>query len=309
MRDMADKRFPFAGLPSSWFVVAASGELEMGQVVPLRYFGRELVLYRGSDGKAVMLDAYCPHLGAHLGHGGKVCGETLQCPFHGWRFDGEGVCVEVPNASKIPPKALTRSWPVVEQSGWVFAWHDREGKPPGWQPPSLPEFSSDDWLAPERKRWTVRTHVLDTNENNCDRAHLLFVHGLMDVRSTAQADDHVLRVRHEFKADMTRLSMPGTVFDGTVEGTHSGLGVLTQRIRAMVEGLLLSTQTPIDDDTVDLRFTFTVQKSPHEQIAPVASQHTWPDLVRDVRGDIRSWERKVWPERRLLSEPDGPTGL
>ena len=62
-------RFPFP-IPSGWFAVAFSSELEAGEVKPVRYFGKELVLFRTSDGEAHLLDAFCPHLGAHLGHGG-----------------------------------------------------------------------------------------------------------------------------------------------------------------------------------------------------------------------------------------------
>ena len=61
-------RFPF-GIPNCWFHVSYSDELKLGEVKPVHYFGRDLVLFRGEDGKAVCLDAYCPHLGAHLGVG------------------------------------------------------------------------------------------------------------------------------------------------------------------------------------------------------------------------------------------------
>jgi hypothetical protein len=63
------ENFPFP-IPISWYAVAYSDELEGGQVLPLSLLGRELVAFRGEDGVAAVLDAYCPHLGAHLGHGG-----------------------------------------------------------------------------------------------------------------------------------------------------------------------------------------------------------------------------------------------
>ena len=81
-------RYPFPPFPDGWFQVGYSDELAPGQVVPLKYFGRELVLYRGEDGVAHLLDAHCPHLGAHLGHGGRVVGADIECPFHAWKFSG-----------------------------------------------------------------------------------------------------------------------------------------------------------------------------------------------------------------------------
>src|SRR5262249_44680373 len=65
-------RFPFPRYPDGWFQVAYADELAPGDVVPLRYFGRDLVLYRTQDGAPHVLDAHCPHMGAHLGYGGSA---------------------------------------------------------------------------------------------------------------------------------------------------------------------------------------------------------------------------------------------
>ncbi|NRA09648.1 MAG: Rieske 2Fe-2S domain-containing protein, partial [Myxococcales bacterium] len=86
-------RYPFTSTPDGWYHVAASEEVEAGQVRSLRFFGRDLVLFRTESGEAIVLDAHCPHLGAHLGHGGQVVGESIRCPFHAWRFGSDGRCV------------------------------------------------------------------------------------------------------------------------------------------------------------------------------------------------------------------------
>ena len=64
------KRYPLPPFPNGWFKVCFSDELEVGDVKPLHQFGQELVIYRTEDGTARVLDAFCPHLGAHLGYGG-----------------------------------------------------------------------------------------------------------------------------------------------------------------------------------------------------------------------------------------------
>ena len=79
-------------IPFGWYAVSLSHELAVGEVKPVEYFNRELVVFRTEGGEAKVLDAYCPHLGAHLGHGGTVKGESIACPFHGWQFNGEGEC-------------------------------------------------------------------------------------------------------------------------------------------------------------------------------------------------------------------------
>src|SRR5512145_2144386 len=85
-------RFPFPAYPNGWFRVAYSHELARAEVRPLFLLGRDLVLFRDEEGVARVLDAHCRHLGAHLGHGGKVEGGGIRCPFHAWRWNGEGVC-------------------------------------------------------------------------------------------------------------------------------------------------------------------------------------------------------------------------
>src|SRR5690606_31236792 len=94
-------RFPF-GLPNGWFLLAYADELAPGQLMPLHALDRDLVVFRGASGSVHAFDAHCPHLGAHLGVGGRVVGDTIECPFHGWRFGGDGGCVEIPYAKRIP---------------------------------------------------------------------------------------------------------------------------------------------------------------------------------------------------------------
>ena len=68
-------------MPTGWFQVAWSDEIATGQVHRMHYFGQEMVAWRAQSGRLCVMDAYCEHLGAHLGHGGHVEGESIQCPF------------------------------------------------------------------------------------------------------------------------------------------------------------------------------------------------------------------------------------
>ena len=138
-------RFPF-GIPNSWYVVAYADELVPGQLQRLRYFDRDLVAFRGEGGEVAVLDAYCPHLGAHLGVGGTVVGDTIRCPFHGWRWDGEGACAEVPYAKRIPANARVESYPTVERNGMVFVWIHADKEPPNFEIPEVEGWGSEGWL-------------------------------------------------------------------------------------------------------------------------------------------------------------------
>src|SRR5262249_38696229 len=112
------QRFPFSPNPTGWYAVAYSDELPPAGIVELKYFGVPLVLFRTESGRAVVMDAHCPHLGAHLGLG-KVEREGIRCAFHHWCFDSAGKCTDVPYAKKLP-RANVRAWPVREQSGFIF---------------------------------------------------------------------------------------------------------------------------------------------------------------------------------------------
>jgi phenylpropionate dioxygenase-like ring-hydroxylating dioxygenase large terminal subunit len=102
--------YPFSAVPQGWFRVAYSDELTPGKVIPLHYFDRNFVLFRTQDGQPQIFNAHCPHLGAHLGYGGKVTDKGIQCPFHGWCFNSHGQCVRIPYANKIPPQAQISTW-------------------------------------------------------------------------------------------------------------------------------------------------------------------------------------------------------
>ena len=78
------RNFPYEKPASSWYQVAWADDVPPGTTRPLQYFGEELVLWRGHDGVLRLFDAFCPHLGAHMGYGGWVEGrDELVCPFHG----------------------------------------------------------------------------------------------------------------------------------------------------------------------------------------------------------------------------------
>ena len=94
-------RSPFP-IPFGWFQVAWGPDLKPGDISPLDYFDRKLVVWRDEDGGVHVNDAFCPHLGAHFAYGGSVHGTDLACPFHGWRFDGwrRGYSIGISNCKR-----------------------------------------------------------------------------------------------------------------------------------------------------------------------------------------------------------------
>lgn len=80
---------PLPAYPNGWYVALHSKDLLKGKSVAVDIAGENLVVFRSEKGEAYALEAYCKHLGAHIGIGGKVVNQKcIQCPFHGWLYDG-----------------------------------------------------------------------------------------------------------------------------------------------------------------------------------------------------------------------------
>jgi len=173
---MPSSRFPFP-TPFGWFQVAFPGDLAPGEVTALEYWNRDLVLWRDEAGDFHLQDAFCPHLGAHLAYGGTVHRDQLQCPFHGWRFDGGGACTNIPYSQRTNRKATLRAYPVVVRNGFVLAWYHPFDEAPLWEIPVIPEIGDLAWSDFTSSSYVIRTIPQEMNENGVDPAHFQFVHG------------------------------------------------------------------------------------------------------------------------------------
>ena len=92
-------------------------------------FGTMLVVFADSQGDVKILDGYCRHMGGNLSQG-TIKGDEVACPFHDWRWGGDGKCKLVPYAKRTPRLARTRAWTTDVRGGLLFVWHDHEGNPP-----------------------------------------------------------------------------------------------------------------------------------------------------------------------------------
>lgn len=95
-------RCPFP-IPMGWYFVDFSKNLGDQEVRNVNLLDQEWVLFRTEQGNVGMNDPYCPHLGAHIGHGGEVCGENIRCPFHHWQFDCQAGTATSPTAGSLRP--------------------------------------------------------------------------------------------------------------------------------------------------------------------------------------------------------------
>ncbi|MGB2922914.1 MAG: Rieske 2Fe-2S domain-containing protein [Mycobacterium sp.] len=294
-----EPRFPFASYPKGWFQVAYSREVGLGGLVPLRYFGRKLVCYRGKSGDVHVLDAYCPHLGADIGVGGKVVDDCLECPFHGWKFDGSGANVEIPYAKQPNRVARLEAWPIAERAGIIFVWYSPDGTEPQWELPRIPEAEDAAFVfhSPPDARWQFRSHPQEVFENVVDIAHFATVHGVsafgaLDVDSEG----------HVFKAvAAVNFQTPRGPVAGAVDSELFGMGIDVVRHRGLGRSCTLLTVTPIDEEYVDARYTFFVARDRDSGDMTAMGKGFVRDFCKQIEQDIPIWENKIYRDRPALA--------
>jgi 3-ketosteroid 9alpha-monooxygenase subunit A len=303
-RSMAERTIDLP-MPFGWFAMCYSDELAVGQVKPLRYFGRDLVAWRGEDGQARVLDAYCAHLGAHMGYGGRVNGNRLECPFHSWRYDGDGKVGEIPYAKVIPPQAkrgCVKGWPTAEANRFVWAWYHPEGIAPLWEVEPFPETSDPEWTDYERHEWNVYCPLQTIAENGVDVAHFRYIHG-----TASYPDWEVTMKGHCRSAKVNaKLDTPRGQVDGTISYGVVGPGQPWTRFTGICETLLVTGATPVDADHVHIRFAFTQKKSSAEGAQGRVAKALIADICRQLDQDKVVWDRQRHMEKPLLCDGDGP---
>lgn len=299
---MAENRFPYPAYPLGWFQVAYSDELAVGDVKPLKYFGKDLVLFRTESGEAAVLDAFCPHLGAHLGYGGRVDGENVVCPFHGWEYDCTGACTKVPYGTRQPKAARIRPWDVVERNGLIMVWHHPEGAEPMWEIPVVEEVGSEDWTEYTVRRWKIRTRNQEMAENTVDQQHFHYVHGAKNhPEAVARTEGHIL-----YSTLNPEMDTPMGPVEGKVEVEAYGFGFTITRFLGLAETLLVNSVTPIDEEYVDARFSFMVKKTGGADVTRGIGLAFIQEIQRQVEQDTPIWENKAYVKPPILSDEDGP---
>ncbi len=301
-----DERWPWP-IPFGWFALAWGNELAAAAVLPRRAFGRELVLWRDSAGLAHVQDAYCPHLGAHLGHGGSVQGDEIACPFHAWRFDAQGRNTCIPYSERTNAKARLRTYPVVERNGLVMAWYHPHDEQPQWEVPKVLELADGDVGAafsdPFVRFFEIATPWQEMAENGVDSAHFRYVHGTAEV---PRLDSYDTDGPHSHMRSTQFFSTPRGPTEGRIDSDGYGPGFSVVRFSGIVETVLLGCATPIERDRCEMRFTFAVRRFDDDRVTPTVGQAFVDEVSRQLLEDKPIWEHKRFVERPALADTDGP---
>lgn len=181
-------------LPNNcWYAVAPAATLA-DQPVLVPFAGQEYVLFRDASGIPVCFENRCPHRGAALSLGSSQDG-CLRCAFHGWMFDAQGRCIEVPadgaGTSRPSRSNLRDKRTVCDHAGFIWLWHG-EAQSDRNLLPDLPEFDSTQWQYVSNT-FTWDAHFSRVIESNLDNSHAYWVH-----KDTFASQDSPLSIPYDF---------------------------------------------------------------------------------------------------------------
>ena len=307
MRELQDAPPPY---PFGWFGVAFSRQLKPGRVLTCRFMDREIVVFRTKSGKACAIEAYCPHMGAHFGHGGKVESEELRCPFHGFRFSTNGSCVHSPFGAP-PPAARLGLLELREIWGVICVWHGPPGQVP-WEI-DLPDDDGS-WHPLRHRTMKLRSHPQEITENSVDIAHLTTVHRVKNFRlvEPLTVDGPRLRMGYAFIQPVPLT--PGFHAEIRIQIHGLGFSLVEQEVAGgwTVRQLVLST--PVGQRETLLHFCAIVRRRGRNALSralwsclePAVGRSVLLGPVLQLRRDKPIWNNKKYLRRPAIAADDGP---
>lgn len=277
--------------------------------VKLSYFGTSLVAFRGEENQLIVLDGFCPHMGADLSQG-YVEGNSLRCSMHAWRWGSDGVCDDIPYAKKIPAKACIKSWPTLERNGLAFVYNDPEDNPPIPEqlPPVIEAYGSEDWSDWEVVLIPIHTNCRELVDNMADKAHFGPVHASAAMKFENTFDRHIAVQRMEGMSPR----LAGDSILKTVATYFGPAYMITEMTGEMngvpVESKLLVSHAPISTESFDLRFGVMVKLFPGMSKADSdAMVNGYVQLTQQAFfEDVAYWHTKKRVDNPLLCDGDGP---
>jgi 3-ketosteroid 9alpha-monooxygenase subunit A len=303
-----NRSFPASSVPEGWYQVGWSGEYSRGHVAALTYFGHDLVAYRDMGGRMVVLDAFCRHMGAHLGEGGIVDGDGIRCPFHGWKFGCDGRNSDIPYSSPAKMGNLRlKSWEVRELHGLILVWYSPLDCEPRWEPARWLD-NDDDFWAPypdAAAEWRDRPMAAQVVvENAVDAAHFAYVHTAAHVPDIEDFEfegcTFKLSLEYPFGVghDRTWATPEGPVL-GTLTTQCQGLGFIWSRLRGFDHIHHCVAVTPITATTADLRATTYVPRLRGDKSEmSEAVRDLWiRQQYQQVNADVRVWSNLSFTQR------------
>ncbi|KAB2383623.1 Rieske 2Fe-2S domain-containing protein [Actinomadura montaniterrae] len=302
-----------------WHCLGLAEKYKDGKPHTVNAFGQKLVVFTGEDGKTNVLDGYCRHMGGDLSDG-TVKGNEIACPFHDWRWGGDGRCKKIPYARRVPLRARTAAWPTMEKNQLLFVWNDPEGKQPPDDVtiPLIEGATRDDWTD---WRWTeqvVHTNCREIIDNVVDMAHFFYIHNSFPTyfknifEGTVATQIMKGKSRPDARRESSGSGGPRMLGNSSVASYH-GPSFMIDELTYHYEGydlnsVLINCHYPIDENSFSLHSGIIVQHSDKlpPEVAEATAEKLSTFILTGFEQDVAIWKRKARIDNPLLCEEDGP---
>ena len=304
-----------------WHCLGLVRDFADGAPHAVEAFGGKLVVWQGGNGEQSVLDAYCRHMGGDLSQG-TVMGDNVACPFHSWRWAGNGRCQEIPYARRVPARARTTAWPTLVRDGQLFVWNDPEGNPPTDEVtiPEIEGYADGQWT-----EWTWQqvlvegSHCREVIDNMVDMAHFYYIHKGLPTYFKNVFEGHLCTQYYagtSQEAAATGELIQTGEYDGQrtkSDATYWGPSYLVDKLwdsygDLTIESVLITCHYPVTSNSFMLMYGMVVKKIDgldDETNAKVARKMT--RLIGEgFLEDVKIWKNKTRIDNPLLSEEDGP---
>lgn len=308
--------------PDGWYTLGLSIDVSRGALLNKKFCGEEIVLFRTESGTLNAIGAYCPHLGAHFGHGGTVVGEEIKCPFHGFCFNGAGDCTKTGYGTKPPPTAKAKIWHVRDKNGFVLIYHSASGEEPRWE---IPDIETEGWNSLLTASYEISSHPQETTENSVDIGHFSEVHGYAGIEELKEitTDGPYLTTKYAMHRHAGFVGKKEKIRAQFEVHVH-GLGYSFVEAEAPKYGLEYRTfvlPTPIGNGKIKLTLGMQVKKIdqahkinplmaalPNRLVNFIVGKASFNGFLNDVKQDFHIWENKIYIAPPALAKGDGPIG-
>jgi 3-ketosteroid 9alpha-monooxygenase subunit A len=314
-----DRGAPPARFARGWHCLGLADRFRALGPHAVQAFGGKLVVFADSAGQLHVLDSYCRHMGGDLSRG-TIKGDAIACPFHDWRWGGDGRCARIPYARRVPPAARTRSWLTLEENGQLFVWHDPQGNPP---PEGVTIPRIDGAFSPEWSNWTWDSVLVEgancreVVDNVVDMAHFFYIHFAFPTYFKNVLEGHVATqyLRTRSRPDIESGSNYASGTDTTLrsEASYFGPSYMINQLwhdyhGMTMESILINCHYPVTPDSFLLQWGVIVKRPPglsDERSDRVAAK--FADFVGlGFRQDVEIWTHKSRVDNPLLCAEDGP---
>lgn len=169
---------PTMTIRNCWYVAGLADDFPLEKLTGHVIAKRPIVMWRTQQGQVVAYDDRCAHKRFPLSKGRLMDDGTLECAYHGLRYDTSGKCVMIPShpTGPISPKTIVNAFPVIEQDGIVWIWPGDPAVADSRKPPRLPEVGNDKWESVLVGPMQVPANYLLLIENLLDITHFYPLH-------------------------------------------------------------------------------------------------------------------------------------